>query len=291
MGFISLFDVSKALFAKLWWRFRTSCTLWSTFMWNKYCKWQIPTLVGWNGGSQLWKKMLEARNDFEHAIWWEPRNGSSSFWFDNWTGIGPLVKLIPAGFQLNEDIEEVNEVMTHGTWNFELLHHTLPAYVVEHIIAELIINEKEMTSDKAWWLLTSTDKFIVSNALEAIRQKKQDSWCFKIMWTKGLPYKISFFLWRVWHHKLPIDDVLARIGRNMVSICRCYTFPQQDTMTHLFLTGEFASDIWQIFSSTARVQGPFVQINQIVSKWWTTKCGAQLKPIYQAAPAIIMWQI
>ncbi|XP_060190651.1 uncharacterized protein LOC132619914 [Lycium barbarum] len=56
MGFRSLFDVSKALFAKLWWRFRTSCTLWSTFMWNKYCKRQIPTLVGWKGGSQLWKK-------------------------------------------------------------------------------------------------------------------------------------------------------------------------------------------------------------------------------------------
>ncbi|XP_060194987.1 uncharacterized protein LOC132624185 [Lycium barbarum] len=105
MGFRYLFDVSKALFAKLWWRFRTSCTLWSTFIWNKYCKRQIPTLVGWKGGSQLWKKMLEARDDIEHAIWWEPRNGSSSFWFDNWTRIGPLVKLIPASFQLNEDIE------------------------------------------------------------------------------------------------------------------------------------------------------------------------------------------
>ncbi|XP_060170629.1 uncharacterized protein LOC132601564 [Lycium barbarum] len=44
-------------------------------------------------------------------------------------------------------------------------------------------------------------------------------------------------------------------------------------------------------SSAAGVQGPFVQINQTVSKWWTAKCGAPLKPIYQAAPAIIMWQI
>ncbi|XP_059284744.1 uncharacterized protein LOC132038037 [Lycium ferocissimum] len=33
------------------------------------------------------------------------------------------------------------------------------------------------------------------------------------------------------------------------------------------------------------------EINQTISKWWTAKCGAQLKPIYQAAPAIIMWQI
>ncbi|XP_070042829.1 uncharacterized protein [Nicotiana tomentosiformis] len=36
VGFRSLFDVSKALFSKLWWMFRTSKSLWSNFMWNKY---------------------------------------------------------------------------------------------------------------------------------------------------------------------------------------------------------------------------------------------------------------
>lgn len=32
LGFISLHDVSKALFCKLWWNFRTKPTLWSSFM-------------------------------------------------------------------------------------------------------------------------------------------------------------------------------------------------------------------------------------------------------------------
>lgn len=37
--FKSLHDFSKALCAKLWWRFRTNVgSLWSLFMWNKYCK-------------------------------------------------------------------------------------------------------------------------------------------------------------------------------------------------------------------------------------------------------------
>ncbi|XP_059310014.1 uncharacterized protein LOC132061173 [Lycium ferocissimum] len=79
LGFRSLFDVSKALFTKLWWRFRTSGTLWSTFMWNKYCEKHIPTRVQWKGGSQLWKKMLESRDAIEGEIWWEPRNGSANF--------------------------------------------------------------------------------------------------------------------------------------------------------------------------------------------------------------------
>lgn len=53
LGFRSFFEGSKALFAKLWWKFRTSRTLWSTFMWNKYCKKFNPTLVQWKGGSHL----------------------------------------------------------------------------------------------------------------------------------------------------------------------------------------------------------------------------------------------
>ena len=52
LGFRSLHDISKALFAKLWWIFRTSSTLWSNFMWNKYCKRFRPTVVQWKGGSQ-----------------------------------------------------------------------------------------------------------------------------------------------------------------------------------------------------------------------------------------------
>ncbi|XP_060200436.1 uncharacterized protein LOC132628686 [Lycium barbarum] len=38
MGFRSLQDISKALFAKLWWNMRTKQSLWRTFMSNKYLK-------------------------------------------------------------------------------------------------------------------------------------------------------------------------------------------------------------------------------------------------------------
>ena len=68
-----MFDMSQALYAKLWWRFRTQNSLWSIFMWNKYCKKQIPNLVQWKGGSQLWKSQLMNRDIIEQHMWWEPR--------------------------------------------------------------------------------------------------------------------------------------------------------------------------------------------------------------------------
>ncbi|XP_047269313.1 uncharacterized protein LOC124899193 [Capsicum annuum] len=45
LGFRSMFDVSKALFAKLWWNFRTKPSLWSAFMSNKYSKKINPVIV------------------------------------------------------------------------------------------------------------------------------------------------------------------------------------------------------------------------------------------------------
>ncbi|WMV29500.1 hypothetical protein MTR67_022885 [Solanum verrucosum] len=44
LGFRSIADISKAMYAKLWWKFRTQNSLWANFLWNKYCKKQIPTL-------------------------------------------------------------------------------------------------------------------------------------------------------------------------------------------------------------------------------------------------------
>lgn len=65
VGFRDLFDISKAIFAKLWWIFMTTRSLWTDSMRNKYCKKPIPTEVQWNNGFQVWKKMLEARDDIE----------------------------------------------------------------------------------------------------------------------------------------------------------------------------------------------------------------------------------
>ncbi|XP_060190612.1 uncharacterized protein LOC132619866 [Lycium barbarum] len=44
-AFRSLFDVSKFLCAKLWWKFRTTNTLWPNYMWIKYCKRHSPQNV------------------------------------------------------------------------------------------------------------------------------------------------------------------------------------------------------------------------------------------------------
>jgi len=86
IGFRSLHDINKAMFAKLWWNFRVSTnSLWETYMWNKYCKKMHPLLVKSSGASHVWRKMISMREEVEHDIWWQLKVGNSSFLFDNWT--------------------------------------------------------------------------------------------------------------------------------------------------------------------------------------------------------------
>ncbi|WMV33517.1 hypothetical protein MTR67_026902 [Solanum verrucosum] len=220
-----MFDISKAMYAKLWWRFRTQNTLWANFMWNKYCKKHIPTLVQWKDGSQLWKNMLQNRDDIEKFIWWEPKGGTSTVW----------------------------QHMDH-------------------------IRQTDM-GDKPWWIKTSTRKFSVKSAWEILRKKKEVNENCKMIWVQDLPFKISFFSWRVWTNRVPVAVVIAHWNPNQSQLCLCCSVPAKETMQHLFLKGEIANKVWQYFSSAAGILGPWIQLKQSIKKWWDVQGNTRQKMV------------
>lgn len=189
--------------------------------------------------------MLEVRDEIESNIWWEPRNGNANFWFDNWTRLDPLIHLMPSN-QRDLRFEEVNHFMKEVLWNKNLLRHNLPSYLVEHIMTELPKKGKNIACDKPWFLGISNGNFTVKSSWEICRQREETQGFFHKIWTVGLPYKISFFLWRVWKKKLLVDDVLASMMINIVSRYRCYEQPHQENLIHFFLNGDFARDIWNV---------------------------------------------
>ncbi|XP_059288975.1 uncharacterized protein LOC132042454 [Lycium ferocissimum] len=171
LGFRSIFDMSKALCAKLWWKFRTSSSLWANYMWNKYCKKQIPQLVQWKGGSQVWKMMVEARDSTEQEIRWEPKIGNSNVWFDNWTKLGALNFVVPHSWPVNDQVEDVAELMSNGTWNVQKLLQLFPEDIVQHIMQEIDIKHASNEWDTPWWMMTSSGKFTVASAWKLLRQR------------------------------------------------------------------------------------------------------------------------
>ncbi|KAG5610683.1 hypothetical protein H5410_021964 [Solanum commersonii] len=91
VGFRSIFDVSNALFCKLWWNLRSKPSPWGAFMINKYCKKLHPIVAQCRVASLIWKKLVFVRELIKHQIWWKIEKGDASFWFDNWTTMGALI--------------------------------------------------------------------------------------------------------------------------------------------------------------------------------------------------------
>ncbi|XP_075091889.1 uncharacterized protein LOC142172035 [Nicotiana tabacum] len=197
LGFRSLHDVSRALFAKLWWRFRTTKSLWSNFMWNKYCKKEVPTLVHFRGGPHVWRQILNGREEVEHEIVWELKTGTTNIWHENWTGLGALYHVLPEDFLINEDLQEVAELRQWEAWDDQLLDQTFNEEIAEHTRLNVHYESSEGYWDRPYWMPTPSGKFSVSSAWKILRHKADPNQEFKLIWIKGLPFKISFFLWRL----------------------------------------------------------------------------------------------
>ncbi|XP_019232503.1 PREDICTED: uncharacterized protein LOC109213197 [Nicotiana attenuata] len=214
VGFRSLHDVSTALFCKLWWNFRTKPSLWSSFMSQKYCQKLNPIIVPWRDGSHVWRKMLECRELVEHQIMWQPKMGSSLFWFENWTGLGALYFVTPPNFVVDESIQNIYDVVDNGQWDEGKIREALPEDLADHIIWQLKPPVVHEVLDKPHWMLETKGEFSVKSAWEYLRRRNEPCNAYKKIWVKAV---------RVWKY------FLGHAGINMEgisfhqAITKCWT--------------------------------------------------------------------
>ncbi|XP_060216505.1 uncharacterized protein LOC132643993 [Lycium barbarum] len=235
LGFRSLGDISMALFAKLWWSFKTKPSLWSAFMSNKYLKKNNSIFVRWKQESH----------------------------FDNWSGLGPLYFIVPLEFQCNEAIENVSDVVTDGRWHVPAIRNNLPEDLAEYILHEVKPPAKPREIDKPWWMLETNS---VKSAWEYLRNRGEKKEVYKKIWVKGLPFKIAFLMWRVWHFKIPLDEVVKSWGYHMPSRCFCCVEPKEETVPHIFLRSTTAQATLKYFCAAAGINVDGMHLHQLWKK-------------------------
>lgn len=251
-----------------------------------------PIVVPWSAGSHVWKKMIECRDLIEHQILWHPKMGSSLFWFENWTGLGALFQIFlwhpktifvtPPDFSCDESIHNIYDVVIDGQRDEELASH-----ILENIKPPVL---QEM-HDKPYWMLEIRGEFSVKSAWEYLRRRKEPCNAYRIIWVKGLPFKISFFMWKVLKNKLPLDDFLKRLECLMASRCWCCANAREETMHHLFVTSYAAKKVWSYFLNNAGIGVEGITFHQAVTKCWSANVIPRSQPIMQALPSIIVWEL
>ncbi|XP_070032059.1 uncharacterized protein [Nicotiana tomentosiformis] len=109
----------------------------------------------------------------------------------------------------DESIKYVDDVMENGAWNEELLRELLLEELADHILDSITPPSDYSMNDRPWWKLKTKGQFIVKSAWQYIRKKRYKSKLYMFFWVKGVPFKKSFFMWRMWKAKLPQDVGVA----------------------------------------------------------------------------------
>ncbi|KAK6789639.1 hypothetical protein RDI58_013439 [Solanum bulbocastanum] len=205
--------------------------------------------------------MLHTRHNNDEEIWWKSRCAQSSLWYDNWTQLGALYYILPISDGLDNNLEEVNQITLNGRRIIDLLKELLNEEIC-HNVRKVLGNYKVLEErDFPWWMPNLKEKFTVNTTWEIMRNRKEPQEGILNIWEKGIPFKVSFLLWRVWLQRIPIGEVLVK---NKIT----------DSM------------IWE-----AGLHGPFVQLRQTIYKWWEGECVPKLRPLYKVVPAFIIWQL
>ncbi|KAH0711960.1 hypothetical protein KY289_007919 [Solanum tuberosum] len=152
-------------------------------------------------------------------------------------------------------------------------------------------SEDEQQWDKPWWMLKTSGKFTVGSAWDFLREKQEICLKYKYIWSAGVPFKISFFNWRLWKQRLPSGKVLIRNMMGDGVVCGCCDDGVQETIEHLFIRCSFTNSMWRYFAGSTGVEGRFLQLKDTLYKWWNADVSAKLKPVLMAVPLFICWQV
>ncbi|XP_060170736.1 uncharacterized protein LOC132601678 [Lycium barbarum] len=167
---------------------------------------------------------------------------------------------------------------------------TLDQELAQHIKDNIKVPDEEEDNEPCWMLETN-GRFSVKSAWEFIRHRESKQTNYRFMWEKGLPIKISFFMWRVWKGRISTDDILKRMMINIPSRYWCCEEHKEETVGHLFITSSITVKLWKFFASCVGIPTDGVGLHQMIMAWWSAETKLKLQPRYREIPAVIMWSL
>ncbi|XP_027082422.1 uncharacterized protein [Coffea arabica] len=204
VGFRSLQAIIEVFSCKFWWLFRCGLSLWAQFIRARYVGELHPNQVFISPKfSPSGKRMFGVQFSMEMWLKWDLSRGDVAFWWDNWSGLGPLAWRFPD--------------LASNTWVYDFLHEgqwdhlalaAFPSEVTESTADSFFCFGK--VPDGLVWTLQPSGEFSTKSAYQVVRSSGVRSWAFASIWHSLIPQKFSFLMWRLLHEQLPVDDVLAK---------------------------------------------------------------------------------
>nr|XP_027122759.1 uncharacterized protein LOC113739671 [Coffea arabica] len=183
------------------------------------------------------------------------------------------------------------DFIVNGKWSSSLLSLALPPDLVPSVVSLPIPYGGR--ADEPIWRLTSSGEFSVASAFEEVRQARCPSFVHSHLWHPRIPLKISLFMLRLLLGRLPLPDVLCKMGFQMrPSKCWCCPEGACETVEHAFSEGQAAKEVWSYFTGLCDIMYGGSSLRARVVAWWmSSPCSAYRRLIFRLLPSFICWHI
>ncbi|XP_050242423.1 uncharacterized protein LOC126691393 [Quercus robur] len=285
---------NTALLAKLNWRLHVEKeALWAQVLRKKYCNQRRTSSANADRlpCSQIWKAVKIGRSTFnEGSMWTVGRDSNLSFWWDNWTGKGPLRCMIQGPLTQGANQWKVCDLLADFSWDWGRIPFDLPAKV-KAIIQAIPIPIASRGQDRLAWAGNPRGTFDLRSAY-SIATADVDTPLFSSGWIwklETLP-KIKTFLWMCHHNSIGVRSCLAKRGVTIEDLCPiCKRVPE--SIIHATRDCEWVKGIWmQLGVSASNRDFWMSNLQDWINLNGRTNCSrAQEKPPWKITFSFAMW--
>lgn len=232
LGIRSIPAILQAYSCKLCWKIDNGLGLWAQF---------IDSMPQGLSASHISRRLLSVQHLYDLHSGLIVQDGSSSFWMENWTGLGPLQSFV------HGEVPFPDWSIARAFADPVTLHRVLSDILPTHVFSD--VQQRSFSPvaapDRRIWRLTVTGSFSLASAYELFAPKRRILPVMKVIWNKRLPKRVSVFMWRLLNGILPFPDVLMTIGFSMPSKC-CFC-AHVDDLQHFFGFCPFVQTVWEFF--------------------------------------------
>ncbi|XP_071695920.1 uncharacterized protein [Rutidosis leptorrhynchoides] len=194
------------------------------------------------------------RNLVRKHIFHEIGNGKdTSFWYDNWHPIGPLISVVNAKDIVDSSLSKgctVSDLVRNGTWVWPF--NLMVKDDVEITSFNPVLQDDKL--DVVKWRCNDGQlkDFSVSNVWLDLRDAKPIvSWHKAVWFTQNIP-RHAFMLWLAINERLSTQDRLEQWGLQQNQVCPLCSMVR-DSHSHLFVHCSYVQKVWVDFKGKAKM--------------------------------------
>src|ERR1044072_6381284 len=199
-------------------------------------------------GSPLWNAILRTRTLIQDGFRWQVGEGGLSFWYDDWSGLGPLCLRVDY-VHVSDTALRVSDVFVDGFCDLRGLY-TMRSPQLDQDLLSMCFHNVPGQPDLRVWSSSTDGEFSVSSCYTWLLEKFSPSlpavpWSW--IWKVPITEKSRIFAWQGLHNSLPMAAVLASRGGPLSDCCRPWN-RGPETQLHCLRDCEDALRVWHNLS-------------------------------------------